>query len=201
MIQRHVMLKKLNNMLSPHRLEHSLNVEETAKRLAIIHGADVDVCSVAGLLHDCARDLTFRELIERANQNPEEVPNDCKDIPILLHSYIGAIVAREEFEVTDERILNAIRFHTLGDTNMSLEDKITCLADYIEPKRTFQGVDVVRDMAKKDVDTALLAAFDFTIKHLIKMSRRINNRLIDARNAILNGNKEYDKEEIFTNRA
>ena len=113
----------LKGMLTPQRFEHSRGVEGEAVRLAELYGADVQVCKIAGLLHDCARDMSYQDLLRTAEEHPGSAPEDCKNIPILLHSFVGAVVAKEKFGITDERILNSIRIHTLGDVDMTLEEK------------------------------------------------------------------------------
>jgi len=176
---------ELKKMLTPQRLEHSRGVEMEAVRLAELYGADVQVCRIAGLLHDCARDMSYQELLEMSEKYEDSSPEDCKSIPILLHSFMGAVIAKEKFGVTDERILNAIRIHTLGDADMTIEEKVVCLADYTEPSRNFTGVAFLRNLSNSDLDGALLAAFDSTIRHLVNTRREINLRLLSARNAIL----------------
>lgn len=60
----------------------------------------------------------------------------------LIHPFLGAEVARREYQVTDEDILNAIRYHTTGRAGMSLLEKIIFIADYIEPNREkFDGLE------------------------------------------------------------
>lgn len=175
----------LKGMLTPQRFEHSRGVEGETVRLAELYGADVQVCKIAGLLHDCARDMSYQDLLRTAEEHPGSAPEDCKNIPILLHSFVGAVVAKEKFGITDERILNSIRIHTLGDVDMTLEEKVVCLADYTEPTRNFAGVTLLRTLANSDLDDALLASFDSTIRHLINTRREINVRLLSARNALL----------------
>ncbi len=58
-----------------------------------------------------------------------------RQVPHLIHADISAIVAREEFGVTDEGILNAIANHTLGTPGMDPLSCIVFLADSLEPGR------------------------------------------------------------------
>ena len=58
-------------------------------------------------------------------------------MPEILHGPVGAWIAEHEFNITDEDILNAIRFHTTGRAGMSKLEKIIYIADMIEPNRTF----------------------------------------------------------------
>ena len=185
MLSRDEIVSELKNNLGPKRFEHSLRVEAESVILAKRYDADVEVCRMAGLLHDCARDFLPEEFYAIAQSHPNAIPQDCTSIPILMHSYAGAVVAEEKYKIADERILNAIRLHTLGSADMTSEDKIVCLADYIEPGRSFHGVNLLREYANKDLDFALLKAFDSTIRRLLSTGRRINVRLVRARNSFL----------------
>ena len=53
----------------------------------------------------------------------------------LLHGPVGAYIAESEFGITNEDMLNAIRFHTTGRAGMSKFEKILFVADMIEPNR------------------------------------------------------------------
>ena len=56
---------------------------------------------------------------------------------IALMKEAGAIVAKDEYGIEDEDILNAIRFHTVGRPNMSLLEKIIYIADFISRPSEF----------------------------------------------------------------
>ena len=149
--------KSLEKELDPQRFEHSLGVEYTSGWLAYIHDCDVDNARIAGLLHDCAKCLSDNEkirIMEKAGCPPLQEELDNRS---LLHAKAGAIVARDEYDIDDEDILNAIRFHTVGRPNMSLLEKIVYVADFIEPNRKeLQIMDGVRHAALADIDQALL---------------------------------------------
>ena len=53
----------------------------------------------------------------------------------LIHPFLGAEVARREYQVTDEEIIHAIESHTTGCPAMTMLEKIIYIADYIEPNR------------------------------------------------------------------
>ena len=84
----------------------------------------------------------------------------------LAHLY-GSVLAKTAFGIDDEEIRGAIYYHTTGRVGMTLLEKIVFLADYIEPNRDFPGVEDLRLLAEKDLDEAVLAAYDSTISHLI----------------------------------
>ena len=69
----------------------------------------------------------------------------------LWHGPVGAMIARKEFGVTDEDMLNAIRFHTTGRAGMSPLEKLIYIADMIEPGRDFPGVETLRELAEENI--------------------------------------------------
>ena len=51
------MIKKLQQILTPKRFRHSMNTMEECIRLAEKYDVDVEKAAIAGLIHDCAKDL------------------------------------------------------------------------------------------------------------------------------------------------
>ena len=103
----------------------------------------------------------------------------------IIHGPVGAILAKRDYGISDEEILNAIRIHTTGDVNMSLLEKIIFLSDLIEPGRAFPGVDELRVKAFKDLDEAMVHAFDMTIMHVLNKGSLLHPKTVSARNYIL----------------
>jgi predicted HD superfamily hydrolase involved in NAD metabolism len=182
-----VLEKKLQQALSTKRFCHSVGVQQTARELATRFGADTHKAGVAGLLHDCAREMTSDHLLKRAGEFGIVVGSLERSSPVILHAAISAYIASLEYGILDEEIKQAIALHTTGGPNMSLLDKIIFLADYIEPHRDFPGVDKLRKLALEDLDQAVLAAFDQTIGHLINKRMVIHLATIEGRNALLYG--------------
>ena len=84
---------ELEKILSPKRFAHSKNVMETAIRLAEKHGADVDKCALAGILHDCARDIRGDRLFELCRKYSIEIDEITCRQPELLHGPLGVFIA------------------------------------------------------------------------------------------------------------
>lgn len=179
---------KLQQTLSAKRFCHSVGVQQAARELAARFGADTQKAGVAGLLHDCAREMSSDHLLKRAGDFGIVVGSLERGSPVLLHAAISAGIAALEYGIRDEEIKQAIALHTTGGPNMSLLEKIIFLADYIEPHRDFPGVEKLRKLALADLDQAVLAAFDQTICHLIHKRMVIHIATIEGRNALLNGN-------------
>jgi predicted HD superfamily hydrolase involved in NAD metabolism len=175
----------LGNSLRPKRYLHSVNTMKTAVSLAEHYGENTEKAAVAGLLHDCAKDLDDGETRRYCLENGI-VPNKIEDKQIfLMHGAVGAIVAREKYGVGDPEILNAIKYHTTGFAGMNMLDKIIFLADYIEPGRTFSEAEEARKLAFLDLNRALISSFDSVIKYVINQKGLIHPFTIEARNCIL----------------
>jgi len=176
---------KLKNMLDQERWNHSLNTSQIAYELAIRFGADSNKARIAGLLHDCAKNITFKKLKEIAIIHKIKFDVKIDNIPKVLHSFVGEIIAMQEFKIREADILQAIRLHSTGGANMSILDKIVYLSDKIEPLRNFKGITKIRQMALKDLDKAILMLLDEGLISLIQKGLLIYPATMEARNEIL----------------
>lgn len=167
-----VSLKKLRHTmektLEPKRYEHTLGVAYTAASLAMVHEADVEKALIAGMLHDCAKCMSFHKQIavcEKHNVSLSEVER-TENSP-LLHAKAGSTLARTEYGITDDDILNAISYHTTGRPDMSTLEKIIYIADYIEPgRKTLPNLSMVRKIAYQNLDDTMRQILNDTLEHL-----------------------------------
>lgn len=175
----------LQEKLTPKRYQHSINVAELAERLAGKIGIDTERAYIAGLLHDCGRGMSDDELLVHVYS--DDMRPDAIEMrqPVLLHAVYGTVIAERQFSVTDIELLRAIRNHTVADTGMSVLEKIIYLADMIEPDRKFDGIKRLRKLAATDLDTAMLVAFDISIKYVIKTGKLLHPKTVAARNELL----------------
>lgn len=176
---------KLKTMLTPRRFTHSIGVRDTAIRLAKVYNYDVEKAKIAGLLHDCAKDIKKQQILQLCSKFDIVLDNIFREAIQLVHGPLGAHIAKDEFKITDQDILEAIKFHTVGKAGMSKLTKIIYLADYIEPNRQFPGVEYLREIAYKDLNKAVILAIDNTIKYILKRGQLIHPNTVDARNYIL----------------
>ncbi len=177
--------KKLAQRLSAKRYKHSMGVSETAVILAERFGADTNKAQTAGILHDCAREIPRNTLLQRAEAFGIVVDDVERQEPVLLHAPLGAEVARVEYGIDDIEICRAIVSHTVGGPEMTLLDKIIYLADFIEPGRSCPGVDKLRLLAEKDLEAALLAAYDQTLRYIVGEGGLIHPATVAGRNSLL----------------
>ncbi len=189
---------KLEEEMTPKRFIHSLSVMNMAQKLAQKYGLDPEKAALAGLLHDCARDVRSEDIFALCEKYNIEVDEISKLQPELLHGPLGAVMAREQYGITDVQILNSIHYHTTGHKDMGLFEKIIFLADYIEPNRNFIGIAEIRETAFLDVDKAIVIALEKTIKHVMSKGSLIHPDTVNARNAvILNDVKKLFRRTTF----
>ena len=174
--------KEIRERIGEKRFLHTLRVRDTALELAKIHGVDQEKAEVAGFLHDCAKIRDYEKLMKAAKENKLLLTKEMLKAPQIIHSYLGAIYARDLYGIEDEEILNAISYHTTGRANMSDLEKIIFLADYIEPMRNFDGVERARELAREDLDAAMYFALNNTLKFLVDHDTYIVPTTVTARN-------------------
>lgn len=171
-ISREELLQRLKAQVTEKRYKHSLRVEETALSMAKELKADMEKVSIAALLHDYAKDMDEDRMLKLAEAYwPEGHLRDSNDA--VWHGFAAAQIAREELGITDTAILSAVAFHTVGNADMDLLAKIVFVADFIEPGRSFDGVDKARKLAKKNIDEAVIYKLGSSIIHTIESRERL----------------------------
>lgn len=180
--------KKMEKALEPKRYEHTLSVAYTAANLAMVHGVDIEKALAAGMLHDCAKCLSYRKQLSICKKNHITLSEmEKEDGSPLIHAKAGSILARKEYGIKDEDILNAICYHTTGRPQMSPLEKIIYIADYIEPgrkhaKRTadesdmyLQNLTAARKLAYANLDEALCRILCDTLSHLKEKDGQVDS--------------------------
>lgn len=146
------------------RQKHIFSVADEAVKLAKIYGGDIEKCQTAALLHDIAKELPVGEMDKLVKKYGLHVKYLGQ--PNLAHGKLGAILAKENWGVTDPDILNAISFHTTGRPDMTITEKIVFIADAIEPLRDYPGVEEIRKATYSDLDKGCYTSLKHTIDHL-----------------------------------
>lgn len=165
------------------RLQHILRVEQCSIELAQRHQLDREQAAQAGLMHDLAKFFKPQRLLQMAQA--EGIVLDPVDVanPHLLHAAVGAIVARDEFGIQDEAVLDAIRNHTLGCPGMSALSCVVFLADSLEPGRgDTPELDVLRQSSQQDLYRAVWLTCDESLRYLLSRAQQIHPRMVLTRN-------------------
>jgi predicted HD superfamily hydrolase involved in NAD metabolism len=181
--RRKKVLRWLSENLPEKRLKHVLRVEDMAISLAQHHQLDVERAAQAGLMHDLAKYFKPKRLLEMAIAEGLPLDPVYESNPHLLHADVGAIVARDEFGVQDEEVLNAIRNHTLGSAGMSPLSCVVYLADSLEPGRgSTSELEGLRKACRDDLHRAVWLTSDSTMRSLLSSQHLIHPRALQTRN-------------------
>lgn len=173
----------LTDNVPPLRLQHILRVEGMAKDLAKHHKLNETQAAQAGLMHDLAKYFPSEHLLQLARTHHLPIDPIDESNPHLLHAQVSALVAQEEFGMTDPEILAAISNHTLGQPQMSLLSCVVFLADSLEPGRGDRPkLKAAREMSQQNLYHAVALVCDLTLQHLLKTQRLIHPRMVLTRN-------------------
>ncbi|MGN1367670.1 MAG: nicotinate-nucleotide adenylyltransferase [Aristaeellaceae bacterium] len=167
--------------LSVKRFSHTLAVADTARRLALIHHLDPVKAEIAGLLHDCAKCLPLKEMQRIARDNRLTADESILASGALLHSVVGAFLARVKYDCEDEEVLQAILSHTTGRSGMSPLAMAVWLADTIEPTRApYPLLDKVRMLAGLSLQKAMIASLEGTLQHVRKKGDAVHPATVNT---------------------
>ena len=181
--------EELKKYIEKKRENHSVGVAVTAYLLAVHYNEDEKLAYKTGLLHDIAKRLSIEEQLEY-----------CKDIELfpdervyikMLHSPAGSGFVKKAYNITDEKLLSAIRLHTIGSPEMSLFDKIIYMADYVEPYRDFDGLLKLRELTFTDINKAIIKGIDTTMTALIEEGSKISPIMLTVRNGLIDKDTNF----------
>ena len=159
---------KLKLSLKPKRFLHTLGVAYMSSSLAMCHGISHRDALIAGLLHDCAKNIPENKMLAECMKLNLPLSEHEMRIPELIHAAYGAYLAKSEYNIIQQDILLAIRNHTLGRPDMTGMEQIVYLADYLEPERTQPtnpSLDEIRAVAFKDLNKATYLVSKNTIHY------------------------------------
>lgn len=178
----------LKDNLNEERYIHTLGVSEAAEELAEMFNLNKEKAMLAGLLHDAAKCFSNEKLLEIIHTHITDI-KDCELVNYkTLHAPVSAYLAKNQFNIQDSEILDAIRWHTLGRVGMSSFEKIIFLADKIEARtRNAEFRNKCLDLLKeeKGLDKALFECFVATIKSLADRRLAVCHITIDVYNELL----------------
>ena len=161
------MKEKVRKSQKESRFSHTLGVVETAIQLAKQYQVDVKKAEIAALLHDCAKGFGGQEQLRLCQKYGLTITEAEERNPFLLHAKLGAYLAKTDYGIDDEEILDAIRWHTTGRPEMTQLDKIIYIADYIEPNRNqAPNLDEIRHLARVNLDECLYTILKATLAYL-----------------------------------
>lgn len=157
-------MKKIKTFYDESRYHHVISVAKTA--LSIIESSPYGMnltygaVFIAALLHDLGKKIPADEQKAFMEVN---YPQFLSLPKVVYHQFVGADMAERLFQIDNEIILDAIRYHTTGRDNMTILEKIIYVSDKIEPLRGFDNTEFIKEMNKSIDD-----GFVYTLKENLK---------------------------------
>ena len=114
-------------------LLHVAQVNAAGRRLArrLAPGLDLAAVDLACTAHDLAGVVPWRRHQAEAEALGLPLSEADRAIPAVLHGRIGAELLRRRLGVTDETILNAVRYHTTLRAGAAWLEQVVFIADKI----------------------------------------------------------------------
>ena len=162
------------SMMQAKRIPHVLGTEETAAALAEHWGVNVALARRAAILHDCTKYWSLSKHLALCEDYHIPLTALERGSEKLLHAKTAAILAEHRFGEGPE-VCAAIDCHTTGKPDMTTLDKVLYLADYIEPNRNFPGVEELRRLSWENLDQAMCAGIETTIRELVEKRAPIHD--------------------------
>jgi predicted HD superfamily hydrolase involved in NAD metabolism len=180
------LVAKLHSALTDSRFQHCLRVEQTAMDLAERNGVNIEKAAIGGLVHDYAKqrpDEDFIKAIKEYQLDPELLNYGNA----IWHGVVGWIFVKNELQINDIDILNAVRYHTVGHQYMTPLEQIVYMADYIEPGREFDGVDDARRITMNNLQQGVAYQTKQTLSYLIANNKPVFPQTIVTYNSWVPG--------------
>ena len=186
----------LKSRLSDYRYTHSVCVAQSAVELAEKYGADKEKALIAGLLHDITKEAEREEHFELFKAAEMSLSELERRNPKLWHAMSGAAYLKVKLGITDTEILDSVRYHTTARAGMTLLDKVIYIADFISADRVYDDVEVVRSLAKKDLDETMLYTQTYSINELLHKHSPIHPDSVAAYNNLIMNGIKYNGGEM-----
>ena len=191
---------EISEKMSEKRFFHTAEVEKMAARIGEIYAPDkIDVLRAAGLLHDITKEYSTEKQLQICREFGIITTKQDILTPKTFHAKTAAVLIPVLYpDFADEEVVSAVRWHTTGNAELTLLEKIVYLADYIDESRKFDDCVKLRrvfwdakpeKMSEKERDThltkTLLVSFDMTLASLISENAPISDDTFKARNSLV----------------
>ncbi len=188
------------------RIFHILACEEECAELGKMAGfgeKELFDLRVSAILHDITHLLTFEEHLEFCKKRGIIPHEEFIKSPPTIHSLTGSVYAVEKYpELASGEVAQAIASHTVGRPNMTLAEKILCLADYTEKTRKYPACRELRawlwdnitvDNAEDIINEALYRYFINTENHIKESGGHLNLLMLEAKKDLENKINQKNK--------
>lgn len=172
--------------LSDKRKKHISGCVEMSFDLAQIYGIDSYKAVLSAKLHDFFREVDTLEIIEIAKKYKVSISDFELRFPRVLHGKVASSYFSAKGYLDDYEILEAIKYHTLGEAGVGNLTKLLFIVDAIEKFRTYEGVEALRaEIVGKSLDEAYILVLKRTIIDIIRKNKILAPATIGAYNYMM----------------
>ena len=157
---------QVKKYLTPKRMKHVKSVRDLALKIYKNNkeGLTRNKIITATMLHDVAREYSNNKL---KNIVKKYYPERISELSYIFHQYAGEYVAKKKFYITDNDVLEAIRWHTTGNTYMNKLAKLVYVSDKLDPLRPYDTTPLINECIK-DLDNGFLEVLKDKVNYSIK---------------------------------
>src|SRR5690606_4161221 len=156
-----------------------------AGELAVRWGLNVALARYMAQAHDVVRHLDDGEWQARAEAYDIPVTDVERSAPVLLHGPVGAEELRRHPGVTDQQVLDAVRWHTPGHPDYPPEAWAMFVADKVEPHKLERWpalAEVRRDAFEVGLEAAALRYLELRMQEAVAERYVLQPELLATRN-------------------
>lgn len=173
--------------LPPGVQQHIEAVQQTSIALARRWGLDETAAGLAAQAHDICRTVSGPDLIAQARSLRLAVTPIEEAFPVFLHGPVGAETVRRRYGVSDQAVLDPIRYHTMGRAGMSRLEQVLFLADKLDPAKRdrYPYFAAVLHLAHEDLDAAMLHFVTHQIQAFLAAASLVHPGMLDTYNDLV----------------
>ncbi|GBD10795.1 hypothetical protein HRbin23_00444 [bacterium HR23] len=167
--------------------DHLLRTASIARELAQFLGVDGEKASLSALAHDLCRAEPPSALLHEARHRELAIHPVEEAVPLLLHGPVAAERLRD-MGIHDPEVLDAVRWHSTAHPALTPVGKVVFLADKLDEGKHPQPhplLQKVANLARRDVNTALLVYLQWQIQRLVESGSPLHPATLEAWNALL----------------
>ena len=172
----------LGQLLTPARYEHSLNVADRARELALRYSSDPQQAYLAGLIHDICKDMPRQRQLEILQEGHLGLDPVTLSQSQLWHGFAGSVYIQAELGITDPDIICAVRYHTSARAGMSRLEQIVYLADLTSRERDHPDAARMRQVTDVSLEDGMCESLLYIIGALVAKRSPISPLTCEAYN-------------------
>jgi predicted HD superfamily hydrolase involved in NAD metabolism len=168
---------------------HIYRARDIALELACKHDIDPQCAALGALAHDVCRAMSNQELISHATRLGLPIGLVERHLPLLLHGPVGAEILRQEDDLREQSLYQAVYWHTTAHSSLDSLGKVVFLADKLDPQKIkrYPYQPYLRELALADLDSALLEFLSREIISLTSQGQMVHPAMVEARNSFITG--------------